>query len=51
MRKTKKLSLSRETLLDLLSPEGLRPAAGGLTKPAVGNCSGSVCLGSCTCTT
>lgn len=50
MRKTKKLALNRETLLHLVVPEGLREAAGGLTTPRT-NCSGSVCLGTCECTT
>lgn len=49
MTKTKKLLLSRETLIRLIAPEGLREAAGGLTTPR-GNCSGSDCLGTCTCT-
>jgi hypothetical protein len=48
MKKTKNLSLSRETLLRLVAPEGLREVAGGLTTPRT-NCSGSACLGSCTC--
>ena len=55
MRKTKKLSLHRETLL-MLTPEGLREAAGGVTTPfthcatCLTQCNQSICVDTCKCT-
>lgn len=55
MRKTKKLSLHRETLLHL-SPEGMSEAAGGVTAFThcvtcpVTQCNLSICVQSCKCT-
>lgn len=45
MRKTKKLSLSRETLRHLAAPE-LSGAAGGVTTP-ITKCVVSICVDTC----
>lgn len=45
MRKTTKLSLSRETLRHLAAPE-LSGAAGGVTTP-ITKCAASICVDTC----
>jgi len=47
MRKTKKLVLTRETVLRLVEPAKLHAAAGYATLPA--SCKWSYCVITCTC--